>query len=39
MSILKTEFMKILILMSLRMKRVTRQVLTTHTPGEHVGEN
>ena len=37
--ILKTEFANIQILMSLSMKRVTRQVLTAHTLREHVEEN
>ena len=36
---LETEFVNIWILMSLSMKRVTRQVLTAHTLREHVEEN
>ena len=32
---LKTEFVNIQILMSLSVKRVTRQVLTAHTLREH----
>ena len=36
---LETEFVNIQILMSLSMKRVTRQVLRAHTLREHVEEN
>ena len=39
MSNLKTEFVNIQVLMSLSMKRVTRQVLTAHTLREHVEGN